>query len=100
MEHWASVFSMIFDWKVLIFLPLGVIMGAIIGAIPGLTITMSISPGSRGLPSRRTTGARTPGISFAGRTFTYWSNSRRNNNSEPQSDTSSGTAAGQPTAPK
>ena len=43
MEHWASVFSMIFDWKVLIFLPLGVIMGAIIGAIPGLTITMSIS---------------------------------------------------------
>lgn len=43
MEHWTSVFSMILDWKVLIFLPLGVIMGAIIGAIPGLTITMSIS---------------------------------------------------------
>ena len=39
-------------------------------------------------------------ISRAGRKFTYWSNSRRNFSSEPHSETWSGTAAGQPTAPK
>ncbi|MWD29354.1 C4-dicarboxylate ABC transporter permease [Aquicoccus sp. SCR17] len=43
MEYGASVFAMILDWKVLLFLPLGVSAGAIIGAIPGLTITMAIS---------------------------------------------------------
>ncbi|MCC6007249.1 MAG: tripartite tricarboxylate transporter permease [Rhodobacteraceae bacterium] len=43
MELWASTFDLILDWRVLVFLPLGVVMGAIIGAIPGLTITMSIS---------------------------------------------------------
>ena len=64
------------------------------------TISMSMSPGLRGWPSRRTTGERMPGISRAGRRLTYWSNSRRNFSSEPQSDTWSGTVAGQPTAPK
>jgi len=64
------------------------------------TMTMSISPGWRGLPSRRTTGAVTPGISLAGLTLTYWSNSRRNSSSEPQSEMWSGTLSGQPTAPK
>ncbi len=43
MDIWSNVASMLLDWQVIAFLPLGVIMGAIIGAIPGLTITMSIS---------------------------------------------------------
>ena len=51
------------------------------------TMYMSISPGARALPSRRTTGAMMPGIRRAGRRFTYWSNSRRNSSSEPHSDT-------------
>ena len=53
---------------------------------------------------RRACGRRaaqaTPGISRTGRRFTYWSNSRRNWSSEPQSETWSGIFAGQPTAPK
>lgn len=43
MDIWTNVAFMLFDWQVLAFLPIGVLMGAIIGAIPGLTITMSIS---------------------------------------------------------
>ena len=43
MDIWSNVASMLLDWQVIAFLPLGVLMGAIIGAIPGLTITMSIS---------------------------------------------------------
>ena len=35
------------------------------------TMYMSISPGSRGLPSRRTTGAMMPGIRRAGRRLMY-----------------------------
>ena len=49
---------------------------------------------------RPASGLLTPGISRAGRRFTYWSNSRRNSSSEPHNDTWSGTVAGQPTAPK
>ena len=48
----------------------------------------------------RRAGTATPGISRTGRRFTYWSNSRRNWISEPQSEMWSGTFAGQPTAPK
>ncbi len=51
------------------------------------TMYMSISPGWRALPSRRTTGAMMPGMSRAGRRLMYWSNSRRNSSSEPHSDT-------------
>ncbi|OIQ66561.1 hypothetical protein GALL_518650 [mine drainage metagenome] len=51
------------------------------------TISMSISPGAYALPSRLTSGDRTPGISRAGRRLTYWSNSRRNCSSDPQSET-------------
>ena len=61
---------------------------------------MSISPGSRLLPSLRTTGQTMPGIRRAGRRLTYWSNSRRNRMSEPHSEMWSGTFSGQPTAPK
>ena len=64
------------------------------------TMYMSISPGCARLPSRRTTGAMMPGIRRAGRRLTYWSNSRRNSSSEPQSDTWSAIFSGQPTAPK
>ncbi|MNT02829.1 hypothetical protein D3C72_1373390 [compost metagenome] len=64
------------------------------------TMYMSISPGARGVPSRRTTGATMPGIRRAGRRLMYWSNSRRNMSSEPHSDTWSGIFSGQPTAPK
>jgi hypothetical protein len=59
------------------------------------TIIMSMSPGPR--PA---SGERTPGMSLAGRRLTYWSNSRRNWISEPQSETWSGTVSVQPTAPK
>ena len=45
-------------------------------------------------------GVGMPGISRHGRRLTYWSNRRRNWISEPQSETWSGTVAGQPTAPK
>ena len=59
------------------------------------TTRKSISPGRR--PA---SGDGTPGIRRQGRKFTYWSNSRLNFSSDPQSDTWSGTVAGQPTAPK
>ena len=49
---------------------------------------------------RSASGERIPGISFTGRRFTYWSNSRRNLISESHSDTWSGAIAGQPVAPK
>ena len=49
---------------------------------------------------RPASGERTPGIRRTGRRLTYWSNSRRNCSSEPQSETWSGTVSGQPTAPK
>ncbi|MNV73850.1 hypothetical protein D3C71_1670210 [compost metagenome] len=64
------------------------------------TMNMSISPGCRGDPSRRTTGAITPGMRRAGRRLMYWSNSRRNKSSEPHSETWSAIFSGQPTAPK
>ena len=64
------------------------------------TISMSMSPGFSGWPWRSTSGERMPGMSRAGRRFTYWSNSRRNFSSEPHSDTWSGRIAGQPMAPK
>ena len=64
------------------------------------TISMSISPGASGRPSRLTSGEHTRGISRAGRRLTYWSNSRRNLSSEPHNDTWSGIFCGQPTAPK
>ncbi len=43
MEHWTSVFALVLDWQVLVFLPLGVVLGTFIGAIPGLTVTMAVS---------------------------------------------------------
>ncbi len=58
------------------------------------TTTKSMSPGLR-----LTSGDGMPGISLHGRRFTYWSKRRRNWISDPQSDTWSGTVAGQPTAP-
>ena len=64
------------------------------------TISMSISPAFSGCPSRPTSGERTPGISLAGRRFTYWSNSRRKRSNDPHSETWSGIFCGQPTAPK
>ena len=54
-----------------------------------------MSPGLR--PAR---GQGTPSKRRTGRRLMYWSNSRRNFSSDPQSDTWSGTVAGQPTAPK
>ena len=59
------------------------------------TTQKSMSPGLR--PA---SGQATPGIRRTGRRLTYWSNSRRNWRSEPQSETWSGIVAGQPTAPK
>ena len=59
------------------------------------TTKKSMSPGRRSA-----SGVRMPGMSRQGRRLTYWSKSRRNLMSEPQSETWSGTAAGQPTAPK
>ena len=59
------------------------------------TIIMSMSP-----CMRSASGERTPGISRAGRRFTYWSNSRRIGTSDPHSEMWSGTVSGQPTAPK
>jgi hypothetical protein len=64
------------------------------------TMYMSISPGWRGVPSRRTTGAMMPGIRRAGRRLTYWSNSRRNSSSDCHSEVWSAIFSGQPTAPK
>ena len=58
------------------------------------TTTKSMSPGLR-----FASGLGMPGIRRHGRRFTYWSKRRRNWISEPQSDTWSGTVAGQPTAP-
>ena len=49
---------------------------------------------------RPASGHGTPSNSLTGRRLMYSSNSRRNFSSEPHSDTLSGTAAGQPTAPK
>ena len=63
-------------------------------------MSVSMAPGCNGAPCRSTSGERMPGISRAGRRFTYWSNSRRNFSSEPHSETWSGTVSGQPTAPK
>ena len=59
------------------------------------TTQKSMSPGLR--PA---SGDGTPGIRRTGRRLTYWSNSRRNWISKPQSEMWSGTLAGQPTAPK
>ena len=64
------------------------------------TMYMSISPGARGVPSLRTTGAMMPGIKRAGRKLMYWSNSRRNNKREPHKEMWSAILSGQPTAPK
>lgn len=42
MENLGASLDLLLNWRVIVCLPLGVILGAIIGAIPGLTITMGI----------------------------------------------------------
>ncbi|CFE02702.1 Uncharacterised protein [Bordetella pertussis] len=59
------------------------------------TMKKSMSPGLR-----LASGVGTPGISLTGRRLMYWSKSRRKRNSDPHSASWSGTASGQPMAPK
>ena len=59
------------------------------------TTMKSISPGLRSA-----SGERMPGIRRTGRMLAYCSNARRILMSRPQSETWSGTMAGQPTAPR
>jgi len=42
MNHMPEIIGYFTDWHLLVFLPLGVLIGIVVGAIPGLTATMTI----------------------------------------------------------